>query len=83
MLCSVSLPSVLILMSAPDAERTNQLWLRARLSEKRISGLPVRYNLTGSFRYYARPAKQHADTEAYHDNACESFLPFDNTWVFT
>lgn len=53
------------------------------MSEEQTPGLPVLYNLTGRFRYYAGPAKQHADTQANHDNACKSFLPFDNAWVNT
>ena len=58
--------------SAPGTERTNQLRLRSTLNEKRTAGLPVVYTLTGGCRYYAGPAKYHAD-----DNACTPFLPFD------
>lgn len=62
--------------SAPGTERTNQLRLRSTLNEKRTAGLPVVYTLTGGCRYYAGPAKYHAD-----DNACTPLLPFDNARV--
>ncbi len=57
--------------------------LKLSCERKADLGLPIRKNLIGRFRYDTRPAKQHADTEAYHDNASKSFLPFDKAWVFT
>ena len=50
--------------------------LHFSLNEKRTAGLPVVYTLTGGCRYYAGPAKYHAD-----DNACTPLLPFDNARV--
>lgn len=64
-------------MSALGTEQTNQLRLSSSLSEKRTAGLPVVYTLTGGCRYYAGPAKHHAD-----DNACTPLLPLDNAQVF-
>lgn len=51
--------------------------LHFSLNEKRTAGLPVVYTLTGGCRYYAGPAKHHAD-----DNACTPLLPLDNAQVF-